>query len=185
MLAYSCTCYFYKNQGISFLLSFYPLNFYFSGRCTWLNPNKALTEDFDEDEDFEEFSQEVPQETGPQLLSSVGNDKGVYKHPAWTVALTSTFAPEYGLCVMKSNHWPGACAISNGKAFENVYIGWGKKYVDFSPLFPPASMDQFEHTEDVLELDDPTVEQEEEAKMLEEEANKSADEIENVEEEDD
>ena len=150
-----------------------------------MNPNKSLNKDFDEDEDFDEFSQDVPQETGPQLLSSVGNDKSVYKQPAWTVAFTSTFAPEYGLCVMKSNQWPGAYAISNGKVFENVYIGWGKKYVNFSPIFPPPSMDQFEHTHDVEEVDDPTVEQEEEVRMLEEEANKSADEIENVEEDDD
>ena len=89
---------------------------------------------------------------------------------------------------MKSNQWPGAYAISNGKIFENIYIGWGQKYLAngcYSPAFPPQSFDEYFMSDDLIELEDPTVEQEEEAKMLlEEEANKSVDEIDNVEDED-
>lgn len=93
---------------------------------------------------------------------------------------------------MRSNQWPGACAFSNGgKVFENVYIGWGRKSqssksaTGYSPAFPPATFEEYMKGDDITELEDPTVDQEEEARTLEEEATKSADEIENVEDEDD
>ena len=128
---------------------------------------------------------QIPQETGPQLLSTVGNDKLVCGHPAWSVSLTSIFSPNYSVCIMRSNQWPGAFTVSDGKKFENVYVGWGKKHSsnDFNQMYPPEIMVEFSKTEEICELMDPTVEQEEEARMLENEANKSADEIENVEEE--
>jgi len=160
------------------------------GRCTWWSPAHKYRDDFDEDEELEESETHLPQETGPQLLLSVGNDKKVRgDHPAWSASYSSKILPaaENCVCVMKSNQWPGAYAFSNGKLFENVYIGWAQKYLSnggYSPAFPPQSFDEYLKGDDVIELDDPTVEQEEEAKTLEEEANKSADEIENVEDED-
>ena len=81
---------------------------------------------------------------------------------------------------MKSNQWPGAYAYSNGKQFDNIYIGWGQKHSadGHNQPFPQSSMEEFVTCEEVVEEQDPSLEQEQEAKLMEELANKSADNIE-------
>ena len=48
--------------------------------------------------------------------------------PPWTARISSnTVHPSHALAVLKSNLWVGATTFSNGKQFENIYIGWGLK----------------------------------------------------------
>ena len=48
------------------------------------------------------------------------------------------------------------------RSFENVYIGWGQKYSShpLNPLLPPSVQDEYPEGPDILEAEDPTVEQE-------------------------
>lgn len=66
--------------------------------------------------------------TGPSLLTSISEDAEVDNMPAWTARLSSNLVhADHALAVLKSNLWLGATSFSNGKRFENVYIGFGLK----------------------------------------------------------
>lgn len=161
------------------------------GRCVWYNPYEKPEEDFDEDE-LEEEEEEaqrnyVPPETGPNLLSSVDGDQSIDEIPAWSVQLSSRVLPEYAITVAKSNRWPGAYAVAKGKFYENVYIGWGQKYIGsgaFTPTQPPPTLEEYNDEGQTQEMDDPTVEEEKVLKEREDEARKAAEEMENVDDED-
>jgi len=61
-------------------------------------------------------------------LTSVAEDIEVDNMPPWTARISSnTVHPSHALAVLKSNLWVGATTFSNGKQFENIYIGWGLK----------------------------------------------------------
>jgi len=142
------------------------------GRCSWWSPSNSFRDDFDEDEEFDDENM-IPQETGPVLLTNLAGDKNASGNPAWSATLTSEYMPQHGICIMKSNQWPGAYAYSNGKQFDNVYIGWGQKHSadGHNQPFPPASIEEYVKCADVIEEQDPSLEQEEEAKLMEELAN--------------
>lgn len=157
------------------------------GRCSWIDISKGTLNDFeDDDEDDDEEDNNLLAETGPQLLSSVSNDSQVENFPAWSAFLSSKILPKYAVALVRSNRWPGAYAISDGKMFDNIYIGWGKKYSGncYNQEFPPPTFEEYVNIAEVTEMEDPTLEQENAFRELEENANRSADEIDNGEDDD-
>lgn len=157
------------------------------GRCTWFNPSKVILNDFEEEEDDEDDDAgNLLAETGPQLLSSAANDEKVQNFPAWSSFLSSKILPKYAVAYVRSNRWPGAYTFSDGKIFDNIYIGWGRKYTFscYNPEFPPSAFEEYSNRVEVTEVDDPTLEQEMAFRQLEEDANNSADEVDNMEEDD-
>ena len=63
-------------------------------------------------------------------MTSISEDAEVDNMPAWTARLSSNLVhADHALAVLKSNLWLGATAFSNGKRFENVYIGFGLKVI--------------------------------------------------------
>ena len=135
------------------------------GRCIWSNPNAKGEEDIedeDEDDENDEENQETEQEIGPPLLTPLSDDVEVGGLPPWSVHLSSGLSLiQHSICIVKSNLWPGAVAFSNGKKFENIYIGYGVKYQTetFSPAQPQVF--QPECSTPAMEEDhDPTVEEE-------------------------
>ncbi|KAK2508004.1 hypothetical protein MC885_009939 [Smutsia gigantea] len=136
------------------------------GRCNWFNPIQKSEEEEEEDEEKEEEKGEEPdyteQEVGPPLLTPISEDLEFQNIPPWTTRLSSNLIPQYAIAVLRSNLWPGAYAFSNGKKFENFYIGWGHKYSPESytpPVLPPVYQ-EYPSGADVTEMDDPTVEEE-------------------------
>jgi len=136
------------------------------GRCLWWNPKQKAEgdEDFDdEDEDAEDDAENEPeQEIGPPLLTSLAEDVELTGLPAWSTHLSSGLMHiQHSICVIRSNLWPGACAFSNGRRFENIYIGYGQKYNtdNYSP--PMCNKFEVEYKEpEMVEMADPTVEEE-------------------------
>merc|ERR1712004_70175 len=133
------------------------------GRCVWWNPRDQDDNDEEEvDEDEEEEVNDAPeQEIGPPLLTSVADDNELDSMLPWTTRLSSSLRHvQHTVCVVKSNLWPGAFAVSDGHFHENIYIGWGVKHTVDN--FTPASVDPFNQECPVItqEIQDPTVEDE-------------------------
>jgi len=135
------------------------------GRCIWFNPkgdNEDEEEEEEEEEDNERAESPVIPETGPELLTSLADDVEVMGLQPWSTRLASSATHEnHNVAVVKSNLWPGATAVSDGKFFENIYIGWGVKF-GFANSFSPVIVDEFckEFVPEEIEIDDPTVEEE-------------------------
>merc|ERR1719376_559182 len=149
------------------------------GRCTWFNPNRK-NEDGQDDEEDEEDEEEDPEgpdepvpEQGPPLLTPLSEDVEIDTTPSWSARLSSTLVPQYALAIVHSNLWPGAVAFSDGKKFENVYIGHGHKYK--APPPPPIQREYLSGP-DITEAEDPTVEEEVALKAAQEEALAAAEE---------
>jgi len=140
------------------------------GRCIWWNPKQKPEGDEDYDEDDEdadaEEGAEQEQEIGPPLLTPLSEDVEIAGLRAWSAHTSS--APgmmhiQHCICVIKSNLWPGAAAFSNGRRFENVYIGYGQKYNtdNYSPQVCQAfEIEYKEPGGEMVEVSDPTVEEE-------------------------
>nr|XP_012416999.1 PREDICTED: radial spoke head protein 4 homolog A [Odobenus rosmarus divergens] len=147
------------------------------GRCNWFNPTqKSEEEEEEEDEEKEEEKGEEPdymeQEVGPPLLTPISEDLEIQNIPPWTTQLSSNLVPQYALAVLRSNLWPGAYAVSNGKKFENFYIGWGHKYSpdNYTPPALPPVYQEYPSGAEITEMDDPSVEEERAFKAAQEQA---------------
>ncbi|KAI6659246.1 hypothetical protein LOD99_14919 [Oopsacas minuta] len=135
------------------------------GRCVWFNPLEKPDDQFDdedEDDDDKDGADEPQPEEGPPLLTPLSEDKEVDGMPSWSPSLSSSLIPSYSIAIIQSNQWPGASAFCINKKFENVYIGWGQKYSShpINPMLPPSVQDEYPEGPDILEAEDPTVEQE-------------------------
>jgi len=151
------------------------------GRCHWYDPNKH--DNNIEDEEFEdEYDQDRPaiSETGPRLLTTVSEDKGIQSNPSWSTRLSSKVLPRYAIAVARSNNWPGAFAFSMGKMYENLYVGWGRKYNShcYTPARPTTTGDEYPYGPEVTEVDDPDVDAEKAMKAKELAAMRAADDLE-------
>jgi len=159
------------------------------GRCSWWNPHEKPEEDFSEEdleEEEEEETTQVKPETGATLLSSVAEDRALGPDlPAWSTYISSRVLPEYAVSIARSNRWPGAYAFGKVRRFENVYIGWGQKYnIDcYTPPCPPDPAAEYADGQEVMEIEDPSVEEEQLLKQRQEEAAKAADDMDQMEEE--
>ena len=60
----------------------------------------------------------------------------------------------YGVVTLKSLYWPGACLISQGESYSNIYIGYGQKSGQI-PFFPNAPDDLQEDQNDIEEQFEP------------------------------
>ncbi|KAF7252215.1 hypothetical protein EG68_09150 [Paragonimus skrjabini miyazakii] len=140
------------------------------GRTIWLNPKSKsqgenegdASDDEEEDEGELEEPDEPEPETGPPLLTPLSEDAQVEGITPWTTRITSRLIPHYAYAVLSSNLWPGAHAVASGRFFENIYIGWGQKFIgsNFSPQCTPPVFIEFPSGPEVTEVEDPTPEEE-------------------------
>ncbi|XP_043918418.1 radial spoke head protein 6 homolog A-like [Protopterus annectens] len=157
------------------------------GRCVWFNPTQKAEDEFEEEGEEEEKEEpdEPEPEVGPPLLTPLSEDTEISQISPWSTKLSSNLIPQYAIAVLRSNLWPGAHAFATGKKFENIYIGWGHKYSpdNYSP--PPSGVVQPEYTSgpEIMEMDDPTVEEELALKAAQEEQRAAAEEMEELGEE--
>ncbi|XP_006750663.2 radial spoke head protein 6 homolog A-like [Leptonychotes weddellii] len=140
----------------------------------------------EEEEKADEGIEEVEQEVGPPLLTPLSEDAEIMHMSPWTARLSCSLCPQYSVAVVRSNLWPGAYAYASGKKFENIYIGWGHKYSpeNFNPPLPAPIQHEYPSSPDVLEMTDPTVEEEQALKAAQEQALAASEEEEEDEEED-
>ncbi|XP_006879074.1 PREDICTED: radial spoke head protein 4 homolog A [Elephantulus edwardii] len=163
------------------------------GRCNWFNPiQKSEEEEEEEDEEKEEEEKgeepdSIEQEVGPPLLTPISEDIEIQNIPPWTTRLSSNLIPQYAIAVLRSNLWPGAYAFSNGKKFENFYIGWGHKYSpdNYSPPAPPPVCQEYPSGPEITEMDDPSVDEEQVFRASQEAAILAAEKSEETEEDED
>ncbi|KAK1330061.1 hypothetical protein QTO34_010246 [Cnephaeus nilssonii] len=140
------------------------------GRCTWVNPLQKKEEEEElgeEEEKADEGMEEAEQEIGPPLLTPLSED-------AVLRGCRALQSLARGLC------------LRHGKKFENMYIGWGHKYSpdNFNPMLPPPVQQEYPSGLEVMEMSDPTVEEEQALKAAQEQALAAAEEEEEDEEED-
>ncbi|ELK29685.1 Radial spoke head protein 6 like protein A [Myotis davidii] len=159
------------------------------GRCTWVNPLQKKEEEEElgeEEEKADEGMEEAEQEIGPPLLTPLSEDAEIMHMPPWTARLSCALSPQYSVAIVRSNLWPGASAFAVGKKFENMYIGWGHKYSpdNFNPMLPPPIQQEYPSGLEIMEMSDPTVEEEQALKAAQEQALAAAEEEEEDEEED-
>ncbi|XP_041510524.1 radial spoke head protein 4 homolog A [Microtus oregoni] len=161
------------------------------GRCTWFNPIQKNEEEEEEEDDEKEDKGEEPdyieQEVGPPLLTPISEDLDIQNIPSWTTRLSSNLIPQYAIAVLRSNLWPGAYAFSNGKKFENIYIGWGHKYSveNYTPPGLPPVYQEYPSGPEITEMDDPSVSEEQASRATQEATVLSAEENEETDDEDD
>ncbi|KAH8853474.1 Radial spoke head protein 6 like [Schistosoma japonicum] len=140
------------------------------GRVYWWNPKKGLGDNFDEFNDEEEEENEdginvkntIQPEHGPPILTPISSDLPIFGQKPWSVRISSKLIPEYASVIVSSNIWTGAHAVSWGKRFENIYIGWGIKSVTsgFQPQLQPVEMEEYQENSDLNETMDPTPQEE-------------------------
>ena len=56
--------------------------------------------------------------------------------------------------------------------FENLYVGWGQKYLEkcYNPPVPPTALQEYSVSAEITEQDDPSAEEEKALKAREEAA---------------
>ncbi|XP_032130863.1 radial spoke head protein 4 homolog A isoform X1 [Sapajus apella] len=157
------------------------------GRCNWFNSIQKNEEEEEEEDEEKEEPDYIEQEVGPPLLTPISEDLEIQNIPAWTTRLSSNLIPQYAIAVLRSNLWPGAYAFSNGKKFENFYIGWGHKYSpdNYMPPVPTPVYQEYPSGPDITEMDDPGVEEEQAFRAAQEAVLLAAEENEETEEDED
>ncbi|XP_048261976.1 radial spoke head protein 6 homolog A [Bombus terrestris] len=138
------------------------------GRVVWWNPKAAQEEEIGEEEEVGEEEEEETRagpeaEVGPPLLTPLSEDAIEDSIIPWRVLQSSHFQLDQAVALIRSNIWPGAFAFACGRRFANVYIGWGHKYItyNYSPPSMPPVQDQYIIGPEIMEIQDPTFEQEE------------------------
>lgn len=141
------------------------------GRTSWWSP-VAGTEHMDEAEDEAQPEEEedkpkaaAPEaETGPPLLTPLSEDAQIESVPAWSVRSSSKILEEFAVALVRSHLWPGAyCFATQGKLFQNIYLGNGLKYLvtNFSPTPLPPIQQDYPSGPEIMEMYDPTGAEEE------------------------
>lgn len=141
------------------------------GRVNWFNPKDLEdvdeeAEEEEEDDDGEEGDEKegepVPEE-GPHLLTPCIEDTTNERIAMWTTKMTQRFNPSNAIVVVRSNLWPGAFSFSVERVHDNLYIGWGTKFVtrNYSPMPIPPIEEEYPIGPEVMEIADPTIEEEE------------------------
>ncbi|KAI5608400.1 radial spoke head protein 4-like A [Silurus asotus] len=144
------------------------------GRCAWVNlaekTEDLLEEDMDEEEKEEEPDEPEP-EVGPPLLTPLSEDAEVNNTIPWSTRISSNLISQYAIAFVRSNLWPGAYAYVCGKKFENIYIGWGLKFLGegFNPALPPSPQPEYPSGPEITEEIDPSVQEEEALREAQEE----------------
>uniref|UniRef100_A0AAZ3QXF9 Radial spoke head component 4A n=1 Tax=Oncorhynchus tshawytscha TaxID=74940 RepID=A0AAZ3QXF9_ONCTS len=167
------------------------------GRCVWVNLADKPEDDFEEEGDEEEKEEEPDEpdpEVGPPLLTPLSEDAETTNTPPWSSKMSSTLISQFALAVLRSNLWPGAYTYASGKKFENIYIGWGLKFVGegYIPTIPTIPQREYQSGPEITESLDPSLEEEqalkatlEEQRAAQEETEALGEDEEEEEEEDD
>uniref|UniRef100_A0A8B9JYE5 Radial spoke head component 4A n=1 Tax=Astyanax mexicanus TaxID=7994 RepID=A0A8B9JYE5_ASTMX len=158
------------------------------GRCVWVRISEKTEEELDDEAEGEEREEEPDEpepEVGPPLLTPLSEDAVVNNTPPWSTRISSNLIPEYAIAYVRSNLWPGAYAYASGKNFENIYIGWGLKYLGepYTPPMPPTPQQEYPSEPEITEVLDPSVEEEQALKAAPEDQQLSEEENEGQEEE--
>ncbi|XP_045475388.1 radial spoke head protein 4 homolog A [Harmonia axyridis] len=141
------------------------------GRNNWWSP-AAEPEHMDEAEDEAQPEEEEDRpkaagpeaETGPPLLTPLSEDAQIESVPAWSVRSSSKILEEFAVALVRSHLWPGAyCFATQGKLFQNIYLGNGLKYLvtNFSPTPLPPIQQDYPPGPEIMEMFDPTGAEEE------------------------
>ncbi|KAH1003070.1 hypothetical protein HUJ05_011014 [Dendroctonus ponderosae] len=138
------------------------------------NPGPDLEGAGDEEDEGEQLGEEeqeeepkatrVEPESGPPLLTPLSEDASLETTNPWTVRPTASVLDMFSLAVVRSNLWPGGHALATPTSgFYNVYIGDGLKYMqtNFTPLPLPAVQQEYPVGPEVLEVLDPSGQEEE------------------------
>ncbi|KAL2711444.1 radial spoke head protein 6 A [Vespula squamosa] len=138
------------------------------GRTVWWDPREREEEALGEEEEEEGEEDETRvggavRETGPPLLTPLSEDAILESVFPWTTRQSSFVQLDTAVALVRSNIWPGAYAFAVDKRFANVYIGWGHKYTayNYNPPSMPPVQDQYKIGPEVMEIRDPTFEEEE------------------------
>lgn len=139
------------------------------GRVNWFNPKDLEdvdeeAEEEEEDEEGEEKEGEPVPEEGPHLLTPCVEDLSNEKISLWTTKMTQRYNPSNAMVVIRSNLWPGAFSFSVERVHDNLYVGWGTKFVtrNYSPMPIPQCEDEYPTDgPEIMEIADPTIEEEE------------------------
>ncbi|CAH0550690.1 unnamed protein product [Brassicogethes aeneus] len=141
------------------------------GRTSWWNPNPLPEQGEEMDEEMGEGEEEKEKpigpepETGPPLLTPCSEDATLEAVPAWSIRCSSKIAEEYAIAIVRSNLWPGGYTFTTqGKLWQNIYLGFGLKYLEhnFSPTPLPPVQQDYPIGPEIMEIMDPTGAQEEE-----------------------
>lgn len=140
------------------------------GRVNWFNP-KDLEDGGNEDEAEEEEEEneedggkaKFEPEIGPALLTPLSEDVATEKVIPWTTQLSQQYNPSNAMVVIRSNVWPGAFSFAIQRVHDCLYVGWGSKYVtrNYSPPSIPLIEEDYLIGPEVMEILDPSVEEEE------------------------
>ncbi|XP_036623517.1 radial spoke head protein 4 homolog A [Trichosurus vulpecula] len=165
------------------------------GRCNWFNPTQKDEVGEEEEEEVEDEEEEekreepdnIEQEVGPPLLTPISEDLEIQNTPPWTAQLSSNLIPQYAIAFLRSNLWLGAYVFSDGKKFENLYIGWGHKYSpdNYTPPLLPLVQPEYPRGLEIMETDDPTVDEEQAFQVAQEKTLFESEKTEETEEEED
>ncbi|XP_066514702.1 radial spoke head protein 4 homolog A isoform X2 [Hoplias malabaricus] len=158
------------------------------GRCVWINLAEKTEEDIEEEaeEDEKEEQPDEPEpEVGPPLLTPLSEDAEINNTPPWSTRLSSNLIPQYAIAYVRSNLWPGAHAYTCGKRFENIYIGWGLKFLGepYTPPMLPPPQQEYPSGQEITEALDPSAEEEQAWKAALEEQQEAQEENEGLDEE--
>lgn len=78
----------------------------------------------EEEEPDKPKTERAEPETGPPLLTPLSEDTSLDVAPVWSVRSSSSIMDNFAIAIVKSNLWQGAyCFSTQGKIFQNVYIG--------------------------------------------------------------
>lgn len=97
------------------------------------------------------------------MFSAVDTDCADVVAQAWDVHMVCTRDIYNTITLCKSRLWPGAFAFACGRLSDCMYYGFGVKAVDrnYSPPHLPGVLTQYPIGPEIMEIRDPTVEEEE------------------------
>lgn len=134
------------------------------GRINWMNPKDLEPKDEEEAEEEEEEEETAigeEEEIGPTLLTPCSED--TWKWQPWTIRQSQIYNPSQSMVVIRSNIWPGAFSFAQLRNHDSLYAGWGYKCVErnYSPIGIPGIESEYPVGPEVMEIMDPTLEEEE------------------------
>ncbi|BET00570.1 Radial spokehead-like protein [Nesidiocoris tenuis] len=118
----------------------------------------------DEFEGFEDWDEdEMRGRLKPPVLTLIGRDDSPEVEKCWSMRRPYRTVGDHNCITIRSNVWPGASAVTRGFLWDNIYIGFGVKYLrdTFGPAPLPFPWDEYELGPEIQEMTDPTPEEEE------------------------
>ncbi|KAJ8892260.1 hypothetical protein PR048_004840 [Dryococelus australis] len=134
------------------------------GRVVWWKPPaEGDVEEEEEEKEEEDLDGPLIEEVGPPLLNPLSEDVTLETVPPWNTRVSSYLAPETAVVNVMSNLWPGAYCFWADKKTDNIYLGFGHKFTNTN--FTPEPMEPIQSVypegPEIMEMDDPTPEEEE------------------------